>query len=78
MIVNEELYDTEFCQNDTHVWKQFVERVNEYPLEKVEEIPWVPREKIRDAARRFSTTKPGGIQWGVAIEQQNNCIDNDR
>ena len=44
----------------------------------MEEITWVPKEKIRDAARLLATTKPAAIQWGVAIEQQNNCVDNDR
>ena len=53
-------------------------RVNEYPLDRVEQITWVPKEKIVEAARLFATTKPAAIQWGVAIEQQNNCIDNDR
>jgi anaerobic selenocysteine-containing dehydrogenase len=78
VIVNEELYDKEFVENYTHGWEDFVQRVNEYPLEKVEAITWVPKEKIREAARLFATTKPAAIQWGVAIEQQNNCVDNDR
>ncbi len=78
VIVNEKLYDQEFVENYVYGWKQFVERVNEYPLEKVEQITWVARDKIRAAARLFATTKPAGIQWGVAIEQQINCADNDR
>ena len=71
VIVQEELYDKEFVENYVHGWEPFVERVNEYPLEKVERITWVPREKIREAARLFAPTKPAAIQWGVAIEQQN-------
>jgi len=78
VIVNEELYDKEFVENYVHGWEPFVERVNEYPLSRVEEITWVPKEKIRQAARLFATTKPAGIQWGVAIEQQINCADNNR
>ena len=78
VIVNEELYDKEFVENYTFGWEPFVKRVNEYPLERVEEITWVPKEKIREAARLFATTKPAAIQWGVAIEQQINCADNDR
>ena len=78
VIVNEKLYDKEFVENYTHGWEAFVKRVNEYPLERVEEITWVPKEKIKEAARLFATTKPAAIQWGVAIEQQNNCVDNDR
>jgi anaerobic selenocysteine-containing dehydrogenase len=78
VIVSEELYDRDFVENHVHGWKPFVERVNEFPLERVEAITWVPREKIRAAARLFATTKPAAIQWGVAIEQQNTCADNDR
>ena len=59
-------------------WEPFVKRVSEYPLERVAQITWVAPEKIREAARLFATTKPAAIQWGVAIEQQNNCADNDR
>jgi anaerobic selenocysteine-containing dehydrogenase len=78
VIINEELYDREFVKNHVHGWELFVERVKEYPLNKVEKITWVPREEIREAARLFAITKPAGLQWGVAIEQQINCADNDR
>lgn len=78
VIVNEELFDREFVGNYVHGWDPFVERVNEYPPEKVEKITWVPGEKIREAARLFATTKPAAVQWGVAIEQQINCADNNR
>ena len=78
VIVNEKLYDRQFVENHVHGWEPFVERVNEYPLEKVEKITWVSKEKIRNAARLFATTKPAAIQWGVAIEQQINCADNNR
>ena len=78
VIVNEELYDKEFVENHVHGWGPFVERANEYPLNKVEKITWVPAEKIQEAARLFATTKPAAIQWGVAIEQQINCADNNR
>jgi anaerobic selenocysteine-containing dehydrogenase len=78
VIVNEELYDKGFVKNHVHGWEPFVRRVNEYPLDKVEGITWVPKDKIKEAARLFATTKPAAIQWGVAIEQQINCADNNR
>ena len=78
VIVEENLYDKEFVENYVHGWEPFVERVKQYPLDKVETITWVPQEKIREAARLFATTKPAAIQWGVAIEQQITCADNDR
>jgi len=78
VIVNENLYDREFVARHVYGWDAFVERVNQYPLNRVAEITWVPPEKIIRAARLFATTKPAAIQWGVAIEQQINCADNNR
>lgn len=78
VIIEEGLYDREFVENYTHGWEEFKEGAAEYTLEKVEQITWVPQEKIQQAARLFATTKPAAIQWGVAIEQQNTCADNDR
>ncbi|MDY6791354.1 MAG: molybdopterin-dependent oxidoreductase [Thermodesulfobacteriota bacterium] len=78
VIVNEGLYDREFVENYVHGWEPFVKRVNEYPLDKVARITWIAKEKIRQAARMFATVKPAAIQWGVAIEQQITCADNNR
>ena len=78
VIVNEGLYDKEFVAEYLHGWEPFLARVNEYPVERVAEITWVPAEKIRAAARMFAEAETAGIQWGVAIEQQINCADNNR
>ena len=78
LIIEEKLYDREFVDHYVHGWEPFVKRVSEYPLERVESITGVPREKIAQAARMYATIKPGVIQWGVAIEQQINCADNNR
>jgi anaerobic selenocysteine-containing dehydrogenase len=78
VIITEKLYDKEFVEKYTHGWDKFVERVKQYPVEKVAEITWVPAEKIIEAARLFAKTKPATIQWGISIEQNINCIDSDR
>ncbi|MHB0980333.1 MAG: molybdopterin-containing oxidoreductase family protein [Thermoleophilia bacterium] len=78
VIVEEEFYDRDFTANHVHGWEEFKARVAEYPLARTAEITWVPEEKIRAAARLFATTKPGVVQWGVAIEQQITCADNNR
>jgi anaerobic selenocysteine-containing dehydrogenase len=78
VIISEGLYDKEFIEKYTHGWDKFVERVQEYPLDKVEKITWVPAARIKDAARLYAKTKPACIQWGVAIEQTINCTDNNR
>jgi len=78
VIVKEGLYDREFVERYVHGWEPFCRRVEGYPPAKVAEITWVPEDKLIQAARLFSTIKPAAIQWGVAIEQQITCADNDR
>jgi anaerobic selenocysteine-containing dehydrogenase len=78
VIINEHLYDREFVEKHVYGWPEFAERVKEYPLDKVEQITWIPVDKIRQAARLYAQTKPACIQWGVAIEQSINCTDNIR
>jgi len=75
VILEEELYDREFTENHINGWEAFKERVKDYPLEKVQEITWVDRELIRQAARMYARTKPACIHWGVPTEQTNNCAD---
>lgn len=78
VIIEEELYDKDFVENYIHGWDAFVERVKEYPLDRVEQITWVDRELIREAARMYAKTKPACIHWGVPTEQNNNCTDYTR
>ena len=75
VIIEEGLYDTEFVENHIHGWDAFKERINEYTLDQVAEITWVPKDLIQKAARIYATTKPGCIQWGVPTEQTLNCTD---
>ncbi|UCF72969.1 MAG: molybdopterin-dependent oxidoreductase [Deltaproteobacteria bacterium] len=78
VIIEEGLYDTEFVGKYIHGWDGFVERVKKYPPEHVEDITWVQRDLIREAARMYATTSPACIQWGVPVEQSINCTDCNR
>ena len=76
VLIEEDLYDKDFAENYIHGWDAFKERVmKDYPLERVQEITWVDKELIREAARMYATTKPAGLQWGVPTEQNINCTD---
>lgn len=50
------------------VWDAFLKELQQYPLEKVEEITGVPAEEIRKAAMFYAKSKPAGIHWGVAVD----------
>ena len=74
VIINEGIYDEEFVRKWTHGFDQLKERVQDYTLEMVAEITWIPKEKIIQAARLYAKSKPAAIQWGVAIDQTKECI----
>jgi anaerobic selenocysteine-containing dehydrogenase len=74
VIVNEDLYDHEFCDNWVYGWEELKERVQDYPVEKVSEITWVPAEQIIGAARLFATSKPATMTWGLATDQKCNGV----
>ena len=74
VIINEKLYDEEFVRKWTHGFDELKKRVQEYGVEKVSEITWIPKDKIVEAARRYAASKPAAIQLGVSIEQTKECV----
>lgn len=74
VIINEELYDKEFVEKWCYGFDKLRERVQEYPLDKVSEITWVPAKKIAESARAFAKAEHASIQWGVAIDESPNGV----
>ena len=64
IIIQEELYDKEFVANWTYGFEELKKRAAEYPVEKVSEITWIPKEKIIQVARLYAQDTPGTIQIG--------------
>jgi len=63
VIVDDDLFNSDF------VLKTLLE---DYPLEKVEEITWISRDEIRKAAHLYAETKPACIFLGNALDQHIN------
>ncbi|MDP2969076.1 MAG: molybdopterin-dependent oxidoreductase, partial [Deltaproteobacteria bacterium] len=74
VIIDEELFDKGFVENWTKGFPQLREHLRRYPLERVSEITWVPKDLILEAARLYSRTKPASLQWGNAIEHNINSF----
>jgi anaerobic selenocysteine-containing dehydrogenase len=74
VMINEGLYDEEFVRKWTHGFDELKKRVQEYGVEKVSEITWIPKDKIVEAARRYAASKPAAIHWGVAVDQSKECM----
>jgi anaerobic selenocysteine-containing dehydrogenase len=69
VIIEEGLYDKDFVDRWCTGFEELKARAKEYPLDRVEKITWVPREKIRRAARLYATSKPACLMHSCAIEQ---------
>ncbi len=69
VLINEDLYDHEFVEYWCYGFDELAERVQEYTVDKVSEITWVPEDQIREAAHLLGENKPAALQWGVAIDQ---------
>jgi anaerobic selenocysteine-containing dehydrogenase len=78
VIINEGLYDKEFVEQWCFGFKELKERVQQFTPEKVEEVTWVHRNKIREAARIYATTKPASITQCLSIDQNADTISTSR
>jgi anaerobic selenocysteine-containing dehydrogenase len=74
VIINEGLYDHDFIDRWTYGFDELKERVQEYPVDKVAEITWVPAEKIINAARILANAKNATMQWGVAVDMTKEAL----
>ena len=72
VILGEDLYDHEFCDNWVFGVDEMIEHVKPFTPEWAEEISWVPADIIRDSARAFATSSPSSIMWGLAFDTQQN------
>ncbi len=79
VIFKEGLEDKAFCENWINGIDELKAYVQDFPPEKVEEITWVPAEKIVETARLFATARPGGMLTGGQGTTHNlNAVNNHR
>ena len=78
VIIHEGLYDKEFVEQWCFGFKELKERVQQFTPEKVEKVTWVPKNKMREAARIYATTKPASITQCLSIDQNADTISTSR
>lgn len=78
VIIYEDLYDKEFVEQWTSGFDELKEHVREFTPAWAGAITGVPASDIAAAARRYATSKPAVLEWGVAIEQNPNCLQTVR
>ena len=70
VIFDEELYDKKFVEEYCTGFDELKARVDEYPLERVEEITGVDRGLIAEAARMYATADGAIIPWTPITDMQ--------
>ena len=70
IIIEEGLYDKDFVAKWTVGFDKIAEEVNNFTLDDVERVTWVPKEQIRQLARWFATLKPAVIRTGMGAFTQ--------
>ena len=78
VIIRDGLYDREFVERWTVGFDEYRASVAVCTPEWAEAITWVPAGDIVAAARRYATAKPAILEWGLAMEQTPNCLQNVR
>jgi len=78
VIVNEELYDKKFVADWTYGFDELKKHVQEYTLERVSEITWIPKGDIVAAARMFAQTRPSCVCQRVPLDQNCNAVQTSR
>lgn len=74
VMLDDGLYERDFVENWTKGFPELKEHVQQYPMDRVSEITWIPKDQIVKAAHLFSQTKPACIQWGNALEHNVNSV----
>jgi anaerobic selenocysteine-containing dehydrogenase len=74
VMIDENLYDKTFVENWTKGFPELKDHLQKYPLNKVSEITWIPKEQVIQAAHLFTQKKPACIQWGNALEHNINSF----
>ena len=75
VIINENIYDTDFVQNWTFGFDDLSNHIQQYSPEKMSEVTWISPDLIREAARFYAHSHPAAIQWGNPIEQTMHNFD---
>jgi len=74
VIIEENLYDKEFVEKWTFGFDKLKERVAQQSLDEIEQITWVPKEKIIKAARMYAAAKPATMRFGQPLDSNAEAV----
>ncbi|NVO57129.1 formate dehydrogenase subunit alpha [Rhodobacteraceae bacterium B1Z28] len=78
VIVEEELYDSQYIHRWTENWETEKEHLRAFTPEAMAPICGIEPEQLRRVARIFAQAKAGLIFWGMGVSQHIHGTDNSR
>ncbi|NOC84434.1 formate dehydrogenase subunit alpha [Ruegeria sp. HKCCD6428] len=78
VIVEEELYDSQYIHRWTENWEAEKEHLRQFAPEKMAPICGIEPDQLRRVARTFAQAKAGLIFWGMGVSQHIHGTDNSR
>ncbi|MQY42202.1 formate dehydrogenase subunit alpha [Epibacterium sp. SM1969] len=78
VIVEEELYDSQYIHRWTENWEAEKEHLSQFSPEAMSEICGISPEQLRRTARLFAKADAGMIFWGMGVSQHIHGTDNSR
>ncbi len=78
VIVEEELYDSQYIHRWTENWEAEKEHLRDFSPEKMSKICGIEPEQLRRVARLFAGANAGLIFWGMGVSQHIHGTDNSR
>ncbi len=76
VIINENLFDSNFVQNRTEGFNELKKNVEKFTPDQVEKITGIPAKDLIHAARLYAKAKAGSILYCMGITQHTTGTDN--
>ncbi len=78
VIVEEELYDSQYIHRWTENWEAEKEHLRQFTPEAMSPVCGIEPDQLRRVARTFAQAKAGLIFWGMGVSQHIHGTDNSR
>jgi formate dehydrogenase (coenzyme F420) alpha subunit len=78
ILIEEKLYDKNYCDLNVNGFDELIDAVVPYTPEKVEEITWIPAEKVVNLARMLGNSKRTIAWMGGSISRYTNAMQTVR
>lgn len=73
-IIQNDLYDHDFVDRWCYGFDELAEHVKPWTLEKTEQVTWIPKEKVVEAAEMIAKSDGAILQWGVALDMTKEAL----